>query len=63
MTKEEIIDVIANMTVLELADLVKALEEKFESRSCDCCSYSQMPEQPHRLRSVTVVLKSAGPKN
>ncbi len=29
MTKEEIIDVIANMTVLELADLVKALEEKF----------------------------------
>ena len=24
MTKEEIIDVIANMTVLELADLVKA---------------------------------------
>ena len=29
MTKEEIIDVIADMTVLELADLVKALEEKF----------------------------------
>ena len=29
MTKEEIIDVIANMTVLELSELVKALEEKF----------------------------------
>ncbi len=29
MTKEELIDAIGSMTVLELADLVKALEEKF----------------------------------
>lgn len=29
MTKEEMIEAIGNMTVLELADLVKALEEKF----------------------------------
>lgn len=29
MTKEEIIQAIENMTVLELAELVKALEEKF----------------------------------
>lgn len=29
MTKEELIDAIASMTVLELAELVKALEEKF----------------------------------
>ncbi|MEI6157448.1 MAG: 50S ribosomal protein L7/L12 [Atribacterota bacterium] len=29
MTKEEIIEVVSNMTVLELAELVKALEEKF----------------------------------
>ncbi|MDK2896128.1 MAG: large subunit ribosomal protein [Candidatus Atribacteria bacterium] len=29
MTKEEIMEAIENMTVLELADLVKALEEKF----------------------------------
>ena len=29
MTKEELIEAIGNMTVLELADLVKALEEKF----------------------------------
>lgn len=28
-TKEEIIDAIANMTVLEVADLIKAMEEKF----------------------------------
>ncbi len=29
MTKEEIIEAISNMTVLELAELVKALEQKF----------------------------------
>lgn len=29
MTQEELIEAIGNMTVLELADLVKALEEKF----------------------------------
>jgi len=29
VTKEELIDAIGGMTVLELADLVKALEEKF----------------------------------
>jgi len=29
VTKEELIEAIGNMTVLELADLVKALEEKF----------------------------------
>ena len=29
MTKEELIDAIGNMTVLELAELVKALEDKF----------------------------------
>lgn len=29
MTKEELVEAIGNMTVLELAELVKALEEKF----------------------------------
>ncbi|MDR7556835.1 MAG: 50S ribosomal protein L7/L12 [Armatimonadota bacterium] len=29
MTKDEIVDAISNLTVLELAELVKALEEKF----------------------------------
>ncbi len=28
-TKEEIIDAIANMTVLEVSDIIKAMEEKF----------------------------------
>ena len=29
MTKEQILEAIENMTVLELSELVKALEEKF----------------------------------
>jgi large subunit ribosomal protein L7/L12 len=29
LTKEEILDAIANMTVLELSELIKAMEEKF----------------------------------
>jgi large subunit ribosomal protein L7/L12 len=29
LSKEEILDAIANMTVLEISDLVKAMEEKF----------------------------------
>ena len=29
MTKQELIEAISSMTVLELAELVKALEEKF----------------------------------
>lgn len=29
MTKEQILDAIANMTVLELSELIKAMEEKF----------------------------------
>jgi hypothetical protein len=29
LTKDEIVDAISNLTVLELAELVKALEEKF----------------------------------
>ena len=29
MTKEEIMEAIENMTVLELSELVKAMEEKF----------------------------------
>ena len=34
MTKEEIIEAIANMTVIELSELVKAVEEKFGVSAC-----------------------------
>ncbi|MCX7648876.1 MAG: 50S ribosomal protein L7/L12, partial [Elusimicrobiales bacterium] len=29
LTKEQIVDAIANLTVMELSELVKAIEEKF----------------------------------
>ncbi|MGR5995740.1 hypothetical protein ACT7C9_28240 [Bacillus cereus] len=40
MTKEQIIEAVKSMTVLELNDLVKAIEEEFGvtvCRSCSCC--------------------------
>jgi len=42
MTKEDIIAAIENMTVLELSELVKELQERFgvtaTSRSSSCCT-------------------------
>ncbi len=40
MTKEQIIEAVKSMTVLELNDLVKAIEEEFgvtAACSCSCC--------------------------
>lgn len=42
MTKDQIIEAVKNMTVLELNDLVKAIEEEFGVTaaapcSCSCC--------------------------
>jgi large subunit ribosomal protein L7/L12 len=33
LTKEEIIDAIGGMTVIELSDLIKAIEEKFDVKA------------------------------
>ena len=66
MTKEEIIDVIANMTVLELADLVKALEEKFGVSAAMPVAAAIAPNAgaaapvEEEKTEFTVVLKSAG---
>jgi len=66
MTKEEIIDVIANMTVLELADLVKALEEKFGVSAAMPVAAAAAPNAgaaapvEEEKTEFTVVLKSAG---
>ncbi|QPM67122.1 50S ribosomal protein L7/L12 [Atribacter laminatus] len=66
MTKEEIIDVIANMTVLELADLVKALEEKFGVSAAMPVAAAAAPAAgaaapaEEEKTEFTVVLKSAG---
>ncbi|MBC7236650.1 MAG: 50S ribosomal protein L7/L12 [Chloroflexi bacterium] len=43
MTKEELIDAISNMTVLELAELVKALEEKFGVSAAAPIAMAAMP--------------------
>ncbi|HCU22352.1 MAG TPA: 50S ribosomal protein L7/L12 [Candidatus Atribacteria bacterium] len=66
MTKEEITDVIANMTVLELADLVKALEEKFGVSAAMPVAAAAAPNAgaaapvEEEKTEFTVVLKSAG---
>ncbi len=43
MTKEEIIEAISNMTVLELAELVKALEEKFGVTAAPAVAVGAVP--------------------
>ena len=67
MTKEEIIDVIANMTVLELAELVKALEEKFGVSAAMPVAAAAAPASggaaapvEEEKTEITVILKSAG---
>jgi large subunit ribosomal protein L7/L12 len=67
MTKEEIIDVIANMTVLELAELVKALEEKFGVSAAMPVAAAVAPASggaaapaEEEKTEFTVILKSAG---
>ena len=67
MTKEEIIDVIANMTVLELSELVKALEEKFGvSAAMPVAAMAAAPAAgtaapvEEEKTEFTVILKSAG---
>ena len=67
MTKEEIIDVISNMTVLELSELVKALEEKFGvSAAMPIAAMAAAPAAgaaapvEEEKTEFTVILKSAG---
>ncbi len=43
ITKEEIIEAISNMTVLELAELVKALEEKFGVTAAPAVAVGAVP--------------------
>ena len=37
ITKEDILEAVAGLTVMELNDLVKAFEEKFGVSRCCCC--------------------------
>ena len=63
MTKEEIMEAIENMTVLELADLVKAMEEKFGVSAAAPVAVAAAPAAGAAAAEKTefdVVLKDAG---
>ncbi len=69
MTKEEIIEAIEKMTVLELAELVKALEEKFgvsaampvaQVAAPVAGAQAQAPAEEEEKTEFDVILKSAG---
>lgn len=69
MTREEFITAIENMTVLELADLVKALEEKFGVSAAAPVAVAAAPaagaapaEAAEEKTEFDVVLKAAGDK-
>lgn len=65
MTKEEILEAIENMTVLELAELVEALEEKFGVSAAAPVAMAAAPAAAEggaaeEKTEFNVVLKAAG---
>jgi large subunit ribosomal protein L7/L12 len=70
MTKEEIIAAIEQMTVLELAELVKALEEKFGVSAAPMAMAAAVPvaaaaapaEEVEEQTEFNVILKEVGDK-
>jgi large subunit ribosomal protein L7/L12 len=68
LSKEEIIDVIGGMTVLELSDLIKAVEEKFDVKAAAPVAVAAGPAAGGGAAPVEektqfdVILKSAGDK-
>ena len=72
MTKEELIDIIKNMTVLELHELVKALEEEFGVSAAAPVAVAapgaaaaavpaEAAEEEEEKTEFTVILKEIGP--
>ena len=59
MTKEEIMEAIENMTVLELSELVKAMEDKFGVSAAAPVAVAAAPEEKSEF---DVILQSAGDK-
>jgi large subunit ribosomal protein L7/L12 len=69
LTKEEIIDAIGGMTVLELSDLIKAIEEKFDVKASAPVAMAAMPAggapaaaPAEEKTEFDVILKAAGDK-
>jgi large subunit ribosomal protein L7/L12 len=70
MTNEEIIDAISQKTVLELSDLIKAIEEKFDVKAAAPMAMAALPAAAaaggdaaaEEKTEFDVVLKEAGAK-
>lgn len=69
LTNEEIIDAISNKTVLELSDLIKAIEEKFDVKAAAPVALAAAPAAAggdaaaaEEKTEFNVVLKEAGAK-
>jgi large subunit ribosomal protein L7/L12 len=68
LSKEQIIDAIGGMTVLELSDLIKAVEEKFDVKAAAPVAVAAGPAAGGGAAPVEektqfdVILKSAGDK-
>jgi len=62
-TKEEIIDAIANMTVLEVSDLIKAMEEKFGVQAAAAAAAPAAAAGPAKEEPTefNVILKASDP--
>ncbi len=68
LTNEEIIDAIGSKTVLELSDLIKAIEEKFDVKAAAPMAVAAAPaggaagEAAEEKTEFDVILKEAGGK-
>lgn len=67
MTKDEIVDVIGGLTVLELSDLIKAIETKFDVKAAAPVAAAAMPAAAaaapvEEKTEFDVILKEAGAK-
>jgi len=68
LTKDEIIDAIGSMTVIELSDLIKAIEEKFDVKAAAPVAMAAAPAggapaaAAEEKTEFDVILKEAGDK-
>jgi len=66
LTKDEFVEAIGNMTVLELSDLIKAIEEKFDVKAAAPVAMAAMPagggaaEAAEEKTEFDVILESSG---
>ena len=60
VTKEEVVEFIANMTVLELSEFIKELEEKFGVSAAAPAAAMMVAAPAEEKTEFDVILKSAG---